>query len=137
MISPSISPHEEQHQKPEPILDPPRQSKNGAYVHQPHSPIKCKGHRRAHQCLLNWRRGPLQYGRNPEEYHRGANILSYVKVKDRHKITYDDMRDIFTVHTPYKRIHFRRSKGGIYYHNCKPNGKKREATFMQTVQENK
>ena len=36
-----------------------------------------------------------------------ANILSYAKLKDKHNITYDDIRDIFTVHTPYKHIHFR------------------------------
>ena len=34
-----------------------------------------------------------------------ANILSYVKVIDKHKITYNDVQDIFTVHKPYKRIH--------------------------------
>ena len=31
-----------------------------------------------------------------------ANILSYAKVKDKHNITYDDVGEIFTVHTPYK-----------------------------------
>ena len=36
-----------------------------------------------------------------------ATILSYVKVKDKHNIAYDDVEGIFTVHTPYKRIHFR------------------------------
>ena len=41
-----------------------------------------------------------------------ANILSYEKVKDRHNITYDDVRDIFTVHKPYKQIHFQISKRG-------------------------
>ena len=41
-----------------------------------------------------------------------ANILSYAKVKDRHNITYDDVRDVFTVHTPYKRIHFWGGGGG-------------------------
>ena len=46
--------------------------------------------------------------------------------------TYDDMRDIFNVHTPYKRIHFRRSKREIYYHNCKSNGKKCDVTFVHT-----
>ena len=42
-----------------------------------------------------------------------ANILSYAKVKEKQKITYDDARDIFTVHTPYKRIHLQRSKRGL------------------------
>ena len=69
--------------------------------------------------------------------NRLANTLSYVKVKDKHNTTYDDVGDIFTVHTPYKRIHFRRSKRGLYYHNCKPNGKKRDVTFLKTVEENK
>ena len=46
-----------------------------------------------------------------------ANILSYAKVRDKHNITYNDVQDIFTVCTPYKRIQFRRSKRGIYYHN--------------------
>ena len=59
-----------------------------------------------------------------------AKILSYLKVKYRHNITYDDVRDIITVHTPYKRIHFRRRKWGLYYHNCKPNGKKHDVTFV-------
>ena len=66
-----------------------------------------------------------------------ANILSYAKVKDRHKITYDDVRETFTIRTPYKRIHLRSSKRGLYYHNCKPNGKKLDVTFVKTVQENK
>ena len=86
----------------------------------------------------------MQYGRNlnniGEVYlHKNglANNLSYVKAKDKHNITYNDVGDIFTVHTPYKRIHFRRSKRGLYYHNCKPNGKKRDVTFLKTVEENK
>ena len=66
-----------------------------------------------------------------------ANILSYAKVEDKYNITYDGVRDIFTVNTPYKRIHFRRSKRRIYYHNCKPNVKKRDVTFVHTVVENK
>ena len=61
-----------------------------------------------------------------------ANILSYVKVKDKHNITYDDVQEIFIIHTPYKRVHFRRSKRGIYYHDCRPNVKKRDVTFMHT-----
>ena len=44
-------------------------------------------------------------------YENGlANILSYEKVNDRHNITYNDVRCIFTIHVTYKRIHFRRSK---------------------------
>ena len=35
-----------------------------------------------------------------------ANIISYAKVRYNHNITYNDVQDIFTVHTPYKRIHF-------------------------------
>ena len=35
-----------------------------------------------------------------------ANILYYAKVKDRHNIAYNDVNKIFTVHTPYKYIHF-------------------------------
>ena len=38
--------------------------------------------------------------------NRLANILSYAKVRDKHKITYNYVQDIFTVHTPYKWIHF-------------------------------
>ena len=66
-----------------------------------------------------------------------ANILSDVKVKDKHNITYDDVRDIFTVHTPYKRIHFQGRKRGIYYHNYKPNVKKCDVMFVHTFQEKK
>ena len=66
-----------------------------------------------------------------------ANIMSYAKVKDKHSITYDDAGGIFTVRTPYKQIYFRRSKMGLYYHNCKPNGKKRDVTFVHTFEENK
>ena len=47
------------------------------------------------------------------------------------------MREKFTIRTPYKRIHLRSSKRGLYYHNCKPNGEKRDVTFVQTLQENK
>ena len=46
-----------------------------------------------------------------------ANILSCVKVRDKHNITYNDVQDIFTIHTPYKHIHFQRSKRCPYYHN--------------------
>ena len=35
-----------------------------------------------------------------------ANILSCAKVKDKHNITFNDVRGIFNVHSPYKRIHF-------------------------------
>ena len=66
-----------------------------------------------------------------------ANILSYAKVKDKHNITYSDVQYIFTVHTPYKLIHFQISKKGMYYHNFKPNGKKRDVTFVHTAEENK
>ena len=38
--------------------------------------------------------------------------LSYAKLKDKHNITYDDMRDIFTVHTTYKRINSQGRKWG-------------------------
>ena len=69
--------------------------------------------------------------------NRLANILSYAKVRDRHNITYNDVQDIFTVHTPYKRIHLQRSKIGLYYHNCKPKGKKSDVTFVHTVEKNK
>ena len=31
-----------------------------------------------------------------------ANIFSYVKVKNNHNVTYDDIGDIFTVHAPCK-----------------------------------
>ena len=70
------------------------------------------------------------------ELHKNglANILSYAKVKDKHNIIYDDVGDIFTVHTPYKRIHFRRSKRGVYYNNCKPSDKKHDVTFVHTVE---
>ena len=63
-----------------------------------------------------------------------ADILSHAKVKDRHNIMYDDVRDFFTVHIPYKRIHFRGIKRELYYKNCKPNGKKRDITFVKNVQ---
>ena len=66
-----------------------------------------------------------------------TNILSYTKVRDRRNITYSDVQEIFTVHTPYKRIHSQRSKKGMYYHNCKTNGKKRDVTFVHNVEENK
>ena len=59
--------------------------------------------------------------------------LSYAKLRDKHNITYDDMRDIFTVHTTYKRINFQGRKMGIYYPNCKPNRKNRDITFVHTV----
>ena len=65
------------------------------------------------------------------------NILSYAKIKDKHNITYDYVGGIFTVHTPYKRIHFRKNKRGLYYHNCKPEGKKRDVAFVRTFEENK
>ena len=58
-------------------------------------------------------------------------------MRDKQNITYNDVQDIFTVHTPYKRIHLRRSKRGLYYHKCKPKGKKRDITFVHTVEENK
>ena len=35
-----------------------------------------------------------------------ANILSYAKVREKHNITYNDVQEIFIVHTRYKRIHF-------------------------------
>ena len=35
-----------------------------------------------------------------------ANILSYANMRDKHNTTYNDVQDILTVHTPYKRIHF-------------------------------
>ena len=86
----------------------------------------------------------MTHGQNPEKigkvylHENGlANILSYAKVKDKHNITYNDVREIFTVHTPYKRIHFQRIKRGLYYNNCKPNGKKCDVTFVHTVQEDK
>ena len=66
-----------------------------------------------------------------------ADIISYAKVKDRQNITYDKVRKTFTIHTPYKQIHFQRSKREIYYHNFKPNGKKRDIIFVHSVQENK
>ena len=66
-----------------------------------------------------------------------ANIFSYAKVRDKHNITYSDVQEIFTVHAPYKRIHFQRSKRGMYYNNCKPNGKKRDVTFVHTVEESR
>ena len=66
-----------------------------------------------------------------------ASILSYVKLRDKHNITYNGLQDIFSVHTPYRRILFQRSKRGMYYHNFKPNGKKNDVTFMHTVEENK
>ena len=47
------------------------------------------------------------------------------------------MNNIFTVHTPYKLIHFQIIKRGLYYNNWKPNGNKRDITFVKTVQENK
>ena len=31
-----------------------------------------------------------------------ANILSYAEVRDRHNITHDDVREIFTIPVPYK-----------------------------------
>ena len=63
-------------------------------------------------------------------------IMSYTKVTDRRNIMYDDVRDIFTVHASYKRIHIRSSKRGLHYHNCKPNGKKHDVPFVKTAQEN-
>ena len=39
-----------------------------------------------------------------------ANILSYTKVRDKHRITYDDVGENFTVRTPSKWIHFCGSK---------------------------
>ena len=55
----------------------------------------------------------MQKGGNPENigeaylHENGkANILSYVKVRDKHNITYNGIQDIFTVHKPYKQIHF-------------------------------
>ena len=66
-----------------------------------------------------------------------ANILSYAKVRDTHKITHNNVQDIFTIHTTYKRIHFRCSKIGLQYHNCKTNGKKCDVPFLHTVEENK
>ena len=62
-----------------------------------------------------------------------TNIISYAKVKGKHNITYYDVRDIFTVHKPYKRIYFQRIKRELYYHNCKLNGKKRDVTFVPTL----
>ena len=41
------------------------------------------------------------------------SILYYAKVRDKHKITYNAVQDIFTAHKPYKRIHFQRSKRGL------------------------
>ena len=61
------------------------------------------------------------------------NIPSYTKVIYKHNITYDDVRDIFTLHKPYKRIYFQRIKRELYYHNCKLNGKKRDVTFVPTL----
>ena len=65
------------------------------------------------------------------------NILSYEKVKDKHNIIYDNMRDSSTVHSPYKNIHLQKIKRELYYHNCKPNGKKPDVTFVHTVWEKK
>ena len=45
--------------------------------------------------------------------------------------------EIFTIHTPYKRIHDQKRKRGLYCHNRKTNGKKSDVTFVHTVQENK
>ena len=42
--------------------------------------------------------------------NRLVNILSYAKVRDKHNITYNDVQEVFTVHTPHKWIYFRRSK---------------------------
>ena len=66
-----------------------------------------------------------------------ANILSYAKVRDNHNIAYNDVQDIFTIHTPYKQISFQRIKMGLYYHTCKPNDKMRDFTLVHTVEENK
>ena len=66
-----------------------------------------------------------------------ANILCYTKVKDKRNMTYNDMGEILAVHKPYKLINFWKSKREIYYHNCKPNGKKRDVTLVRTVDENK
>ena len=41
-----------------------------------------------------------------------ANILSCVKVRDKHNITYNVVQEIFTVHKPYKQIHLQKRKGG-------------------------
>ena len=65
-----------------------------------------------------------------------SNILSYAKVWWKHRITYDDVGDIFTVHNPYKLIHFFIIKRGLYYHNCNPNGKKCGVSFVHTAKNN-
>ena len=65
-----------------------------------------------------------------------ANNLSYAKVWDKHQITYNGIGEFFTVHNPYKRIYFMKSKRGMYYQNCNPNGKKGKVTFVQTVKNN-
>ena len=64
-----------------------------------------------------------------------ANILSFAKVRDMHRVTYDTDRDVFTIHTKTRMIHFKRSSKGLYYHDCRVNH--REITFLQTVDENK
>ena len=39
-----------------------------------------------------------------------GNILAYAKVRYKHNITYNDIQDIFIIHTPYKQIFFEESK---------------------------
>jgi hypothetical protein len=64
-----------------------------------------------------------------------ANILSFARVRDMHRVTYDPDRDVFTIHTDTRQIHFKRSDKGLYYHDCRVNH--REITLLQTVDENK
>ena len=41
-----------------------------------------------------------------------ANIMSYAKVRDKHNITYNDVQEIFNIHTSYKQTHFLKEQKG-------------------------
>ena len=62
-----------------------------------------------------------------------ANILSFAKIREHHKINYDCVRDIFIVHFASRIMHFKRSKKGVYYYDCRAG--KGEVTLLNTVED--
>jgi len=63
-----------------------------------------------------------------------ANVLSLKEVKKLYPITYDSREgDVFTVHTPEHKVHFKCSDEGLYYHDVD----NRAITLVTTVEGNK